>query len=45
MDLSPPTFMASFTDAHETRVCASGRNTRGEPYRDCSRDANLKLEA
>ena len=34
MDLSPPTFMTSFTDAHETRIC--GQDTCGQMYRNCT---------
>jgi hypothetical protein len=36
MDPSPPTFMASFTDAHETCIC--GRDTCRQAYRDCTPD-------
>ena len=36
MDPSPPTFMASFTDTHETRIC--GRDTCQQAYRECTPD-------
>ena len=32
----PPTLMASFTGAHETRIC--GRDSCGQVYSDCTPD-------
>ena len=36
----PPTLMASFTDAQETRIC--GRGTCGQAYRDCTEEEKLQ---
>ena len=36
----PPSLIASFTDAHETRIC--GRDTCKKAYRDCTPDEKAK---